>query len=325
MVGPTGRVGWFGRPVAAAPPLLGDCSWMAKRKPSNTHALLKAAADLAHNAKAGMILVAADSGVSRAFVEKLNQVCRVLVVTRNPRFLQGIEATGIQRLQFDSGSGDAGRFERVRQGIILGLEGGYIPQGTRLVCLGNMIGRSGVDSVVVVDTSEGFEGFDPERIAALAGDLPIEVVKASLELAVEIGEEGREGEPVGTLFVIGDADRVLASSRVMTYDPFRGYSEREKNICNPDNREGVKEVALMDGAFVLQDDGVILSGCRYITSDVQGLTLPKGLGARHVAAAAITNHTKAVAVAVSESSGTVRAFKRGQIVLQRDPHRRRTR
>ena len=82
--------------------------------------------------------------------------------------------------------------------------------------------------------------------------------------AVDIGREGREGEPVGALFVIGDSERVLANSRVMTFDPFRGYSEREKNICNPDIREGVKEVALMDGAFVIQHDGVILSGCRYL-------------------------------------------------------------
>ncbi len=81
----------------------------------------------------------------------------------------------------------------------------------------------------------------------------------------------------------------------------------------------------MDGAFILREDGVILSGCRYITSDVKGLTLPKGLGARHVAAAAITRHTDAIAIAVSESTGTVRAFKDGKIVLRRDPHRRRTR
>jgi diadenylate cyclase len=296
---------------------------MAKSRRSNNQAMLKAAGELAQGVKAGMILLVADSGVSRSFAQSLNEICKVLVVTRNARFLHGIEAVGIQRLQFDFGIGDASHFERMRQGIILGLEGGYIPQGTRLVCLANMMERGGVDSVVVVDTSEGFEGFDPESIAALAGDLPMEVVKAVLDLAVEVGEEGREGEPIGTLFVIGDVDRVLANSRVMTYDPFRGYSEREKNVCNPDNREGVKEVALMDGAFVIQEDGVILSGCRYITSDVQGLTLPKGLGARHVAAAAITNHSKAIAVAVSESSGTVRAFKRGQIVLRRDPHRRR--
>lgn len=297
---------------------------MARSKRSNSQALIRTAGELAQSVKADMVLLVADSGIARAAVQGLNEACKVLVVTRNARFLQGIEATGIQRLQFDFGTGDASHFERVRQGIIMGLEGGYIPQDSRLVCLANTMARGGVDSVVVVDTRDGFEGFDPESIAALAGDLPIEVVKAVLDLAVEIGEEGREGDPVGTLFVIGDPDRVLANSRVMTYDPFRGYSEREKNICNPDNREGVKEVALMDGAFVVQEDGVILSGCRYITSDVRGLTLPKGLGARHVAAAAITNHTKAIAVAVSESSGTVRAFKRGQIVLRRDPHRRRT-
>ena len=79
----------------------------------------------------------------------------------------------------------------------------------------------------------------------------------------------------------------------------------------------------MDGAFIVQDDGVVLSGCRYITADVKGLTIPKGLGARHVAAASISRYTDAIAVAVSESTGTVRAFKSGQIVLTlRQPNRR---
>ena len=251
--------------------------------------------------------------------------CQVLVVTRNSRFLQGVEELGIRRLQFDFDVDDVSYFERVRQGIILGMEGGYIQKGNRLVCLVNLMQRRGVDTLVMVDTSQGFEGFDPESVAALAGDLPIEVVKAVLDLAVHIGQEGREGGSVGTLFVLGDSEKVLANSRVMTYDPFRGYSEREKNICNPDNKEGVKEVSQMDGAFIIQEDGVILSGCRYITADVKGLILPKGLGARHVAAAAVTKHSKAIAVAVSESTGTVRAFKRGEIVLRRDSHRRRAR
>ena len=66
----------------------------------------------------------------------------------------------------------------------------------------------------------------------------------------------------------------------MTFDPFRGYSDKEKNICNPDVHEGVKEVSLMDGAFIIREDGVILSGGRYISASVRGLTLPKGLGAR---------------------------------------------
>ncbi len=298
---------------------------MAKQNQGNSLAMLRMAGDLAGQIKADMILLVAESGLNRAVLQKLNDQCQVLVVTRNSRFLQGVEELGIRRLQFDFDVDDVSYFERVRQGIILGMEGGYIQKGNRLVCLVNLMQRRGVDTLVMVDTSQGFEGFDPESVAALAGDLPIEVVKTVLDLAVHIGHEGREGDSVGTLFVLGDSEKVLANSRVMTYDPFRGYSEREKNICNPDNKEGVKEVSQMDGAFIIQEDGVILSGCRYITADVKGLTLPKGLGARHVAAAAVTKHSKAIAVAVSESTGTVRAFKRGEIVLRRDSQRRRAR
>jgi DNA integrity scanning protein DisA with diadenylate cyclase activity len=298
---------------------------MSKKKWPNSQAMLKATGDLAQQVGADMVLLVADSGISRAAVQALNGVCETLVVTGSTRFLKGIEETGVRRVRFDFDVDGLAHFERVRQGIILGVEGGYIRKGSRLVCLSSVMERRGADALVVVDTGRGFEDFRPESVAALAGDLSVEVVKAVLDVAVDIGQEGREGEPVGTLFVIGDSERVTANSRPMTFDPFRGYSEREKNICNVDIRDGVKEVALMDGAFIVQADGVILSGGRYITADVKGLSLPKGLGARHVAAAAITNHTKAIAVVVSESTGTVRAFRRGQIVLRRVPPRRHLR
>ncbi len=298
---------------------------MAKQDRSKAHALLKTAAKLSGEIGADLVLLVADSGVNRTAVQALNEVCPVLLVTRRNRFLQGIEAAGIRRVRSDFDLDNVSNFERVRQGIILGMEGGHVDKGSRLICLTNVMDQGGVDTLMTVDTRWEFEGFDPESLAMLAGDLSIEVVKAVLDIALDIGREGREGEQVGTLFVLGDSDRVLANSRVMTYDPFRGYSRRERNICDPDNREGVKEVALMDGAFIVQEDGVIRSGCRYITSDVKGLALPKGLGARHVAAAAVTKNTKAIAVAVSESTGTVRAFRRGEIVLRRDPHRRTAR
>jgi DNA integrity scanning protein DisA with diadenylate cyclase activity len=298
---------------------------MSKKRPPNSRVVLGAVEQMVRQMNADMILVAADSGLSRSAVQSLDRVCPTLVVTRNSQFLRGIEELGIQRLRFDFDVGDMAHFERVRQGVILAMEGGYIQRGDVLVCLTNLIDQRGIDTLMLVDTSRGFEGFDPQQVAALAGDIPIEVVKAALDLALVIGMEGREGEPVGTLLVIGDSERVLTNSRPMTFDPFRGYSEREKNICNPEIREGVKEVALMDGAFIIQDDGVILSAGRYISADAKGVTVPKGLGARHVAAAAITNHTKAIAVAVSESTGTVRGFKRGEQVIRRDPPRGRKR
>ena len=52
-----------------------------------------------------------------------------------------------------------------------------------------------------------------------------------------------------------------------------------------------------------------------------GLTLPKGLGTRHWAAAAITDVTKALAVVVSQSNGTVRLFQNGEVILRIAPMR----
>ena len=295
------------------------------KKPALPGHMLASADELAKRVKADLILILADAAINRRALESLSREAQILVVTSNPRFLLDTEALGIWRIHYDLRPDDTSHFERVRMGIVLGMEGGYIKRGSRLVCLFGLYERRGVDSLIVVDTSKGFEGYHPDSIAELAGDLQIEVVKSLLDIAVDIGQEGREGDPVGTLFVIGDAERVMRHSRPMTFDPFRGYSEREKNITNPDIREGIKEVALMDGAFIIQDNGVVLSAGRYIASDVTGVTLPKGLGARHVAAASITKQLKAIALAVSESTGTVRAFRNGQIVMRIDPPRRRLR
>ena len=77
----------------------------------------------------------------------------------------------------------------------------------------------------------------------------------------------------------------------------------------------------MDGAFVVARDGTVEAACRLIDAPTMGLTLPKGLGTRHWAAAAITAVTKALAVVVSQSNGTVRLFQDGEIILRIAPMR----
>ncbi len=44
-----------------------------------------------------------------------------------------------------------------------------------------------------------------------------------------------------------------------------------------------------------------------------------GLGSRHFAGAAISKNTKAISVVVSQSSGTVRIFQNGEVVLRIEP------
>ena len=136
-----------------------------------------------------------------------------------------------------------------------------------------------------------------------------------VNLAVEIAREGREGRKIGTLFVVGDSAAVLGHSRPMILDPLYGHPHESKRIEDPDLRETLKELAQLDGAFVVSDEGVILSGARYIDAASDHLELPLGLGSRHVAAASVSSRTEAVAVAVSESS-TVRMFDDGELVAE---------
>jgi DNA integrity scanning protein DisA with diadenylate cyclase activity len=134
-------------------------------------------------------------------------------------------------------------------------------------------------------------------------------------LAIELAREGREGRKVGTMFVISDSEDVLSHSRPLILDPLWNHPEQKKNIENPNIRETVKELAKLDGAFIVSDAGIFVSACRFINSLSDRISLPLGLGTRHMAAAFITKQTKAVAVVVSESS-IVRVFDDGEVIAE---------
>ena len=134
-------------------------------------------------------------------------------------------------------------------------------------------------------------------------------------LALEIAREGREGRRIGTLFVVSDSENVMKHSRSLILDPLLGHPAKVKQISDTDMRETVKELAQLDGAFVVSDEGTVVSACRYLDSFSEGINLPLGLGSRHMAAASITKLTNSVAVVVSESS-VVRVIDDGEIVSE---------
>ena len=144
------------------------------------------------------------------------------------------------------------------------------------------------------------------------------VLKQTVTLAVEIAREGREGRKIGTLFVVGDSDAVLGNSRPLILDPLAGHPDEAKHIADPDVRETLKELAQLDGGFVVSDSGVVLSAARYIDALSDSLELPLGLGSRHMAGASVSHRTSAVAVVVSESS-MVRIFDDGELVSEITP------
>jgi diadenylate cyclase len=134
-----------------------------------------------------------------------------------------------------------------------------------------------------------------------------------LQLAVEIAREGREGRKIGTLFVVGDVERTLRRSRPLLLDPLYGHPPEVLQVTQPEFRETVKELAQLDGAFLVDDDGTFAAAARYVDVDLGAPNnFMPGLGTRHAAAASISATTSAIAIVVSQSS-IVRVFARGQV------------
>ena len=154
-----------------------------------------------------------------------------------------------------------------------------------------------------------------EEICSEKRKVDSEVLKQTVSLAVEIAREGREGRKIGTLFVVGDSGAVIKRSKPLILDPLQGHPDESKQIENPDMRETIKELAQLDGAFLVSNAGVVLSAARYIDAASDNLDLPLGLGSRHMAGASISRQTSAVAVVVSESS-MVRMFDDGELVSE---------
>lgn len=142
-----------------------------------------------------------------------------------------------------------------------------------------------------------------------------DVLEPLIGLAVEIAREGREGRRIGTLFTLGDETAVLARSRALILDPLLGHPEASRHIGNLNLRGTIKELAQLDGGFVVSRQGIVLSACRYLDAVAAQVDVPLGLGSRHIAAANMSAVTNAVGIVVSESS-VVRIFCHGKLVAE---------
>ena len=194
------------------------------------------------------------------------------------------------------------------------IEAEKVRKGERILCLCSLSGQKPLDTIRVVRIQEYYGPISPHDLKRIGRNIPVELLFLVVNLAIEIGQEGREGLPVGTIFVVGDTEKVLELSKPMIFNPFKGYGPEETNIFDVKVQESVKELTLIDGAFIIREDGVVLSAGRFLHAGAGKSSPMRGLGARHAAASAISHHTNSVAITVSESTGTVRIFSGGKSV-----------
>jgi hypothetical protein len=215
------------------------------------------------------------------------------------------------------------RAGQVKTALLVCLARGVLQKGDRVICLSGVDHSQALDTLSVLNLGSGPELFSLLDPNSFGGDLAPEVFERVLTLATQLAVEGREGRPVGALFVVGDSERVLRQSRSLVLNPFQGHPESGRNVLDPALEETIKEFSALDGAFIVRGDGVVLTAGSHLMPALAAPTgLTSGLGTRHGVAAGISASTGAVAICVSQSTGTVSVYKSGHLVtdIQRLTH-----
>jgi DNA integrity scanning protein DisA with diadenylate cyclase activity len=284
-----------------------------------TLALFQAARHLVQTLPADAVLLYTETDLDWDVVQQELDGCRLLVAAQDVALTSKLKAhRNLTVLEIDPGPTPTQ--ERMSLALLEAVRSDKLRQSADVVALYNGIevGKDNaemIDSLSVIHLGEHLERLSAQDLRKLDTQVPLETLRAVVDLATEIGREGREGHPVGTMFVVGDTRKVLTMARPMNFNPFRGYSHEERDVRNRAVREQIKDLAQLEGAIVIRRDGVAVAAAMRIEAPDTGITLSMGLGTRHAAAAAISKATKALAVVVSQSSGTVRLFQNGEVVL----------
>jgi DNA integrity scanning protein DisA with diadenylate cyclase activity len=264
--------------------------------------------------KARALFLCADSAKHIALIEPLLEKTEIVLVTKNPESVEE-DWPHVKNL-LHLPKIDLTRMGQIKIAVLMGLSAGIVSGKDRIVCVTGLPRLHQLDNILVLDLGKEFELLTTNKGANMVGSVRPEVFEGVLNLAIELANQGREGKPVGTIFTLGDHEKVLQLSRQLVMNPFHGYPEEDRNILDPSLRETIREFAAIDGAFVIRDDGVVMAAGRHLNAALEEGELPRGLGSRHVAGAGITAVTDAVAIAISESDGAVRIFKQGAIFME---------
>jgi DNA integrity scanning protein DisA with diadenylate cyclase activity len=269
---------------------------------------------IAHEVQADSLLVCVNiMNDIAALPEEIKKAIGVIIVAREDQKLPPDVQKYARKL--DIPNVNLTRVGTIKLAIAKGIVLGFFKKGNKIVCLSGVPKFGYADSIFVIDVGKEFEILTSDYITDIIESVRPEVFNAALNIACEIAAQGRENKKIGTIFVLGDEVKVLQLSRQMIINPFLGYTEDQRNILSPDLNETIKEFSAIDGAFIIKENGAVITAGRHLNAALDSRDFPAGLGSRHIAAAGITHVTKAVAIVISESSGNVSVFKNGKLFV----------
>lgn len=276
--------------------------------------IAQAALNVARSARARAILLYADALAGlEAFDRKNRGPTDLILLLRDAE--DRARAASVTDQLLEVPPFELTRMGQIKMGVLLAFSNRLLAPGERFVFCVGPPGKP-IDTLMVMQVGEEYELVHSVDQPRLTEHIRRVVFQRVLSLALQLAVEGREGKPVGAIFVIGSYRELEKFCQQMIINPFKGYPERERNILHDHMAETVKEFATIDGAFIIKGNGVIVSAGTMLRPSVAGQRIPQGLGARHAVAASITASAKCLSITVSESNGTVRVWRRGQMITE---------
>lgn len=242
---------------------------------------------------------------------------QIIVATDLEEDLEGAEAFGLLPLPLHKEKSPL--LERLQHALLEAVADGFLQSNGDVIAIYSGFEQHKIDSISHLRLDDRLRRLTSRDLQRLESSVPLKSLKTVIDLASQIGREGREGKKVGAIFVLGDTRKVLQHCKDSGFDPLKGYKREFRSLFDAKVREDMKEIAQMDGAFVVTAEGVVEKSRQIIEVSHADLSLSKGLGARHWAGAAISQITKAIGIVVSQSTGTVRLFQNGETVLRIEP------
>jgi diadenylate cyclase len=275
-------------------------------------------AQMAQVVQADVILCGTETGALPQHLHRLSNQPPIIAATTNEETYDALGQMGLEIIRLPVRVAD--RYKQVQYMISIALKTARIASGDLVICAvgHNLYPGEGI-LIVLTEVEPSIEKLAVSDLIKLTDGIRPTALEAAVTIACKIGRAARRGKRIGTTFILGDSLRVLDGSRQLVPNPFHGHDGALRRLTNPEIHEALIELSKLDGAFVVRGDGFIQAAGVFLASAETEIELPTGLGARHVAAAAVTRRTAATAIAISATDGNVRIFSEGKLVLQIDP------
>jgi diadenylate cyclase len=275
-----------------------------------TRELVKSAFSLARALGIKTLVVQADEISDRGLVEQLRDDERVIWVARERKQMPVSDPAKDVVLAMPDAA--LNRLSQLNLALFLTALNRHLGPEEKVLGLSGVTGSQRLDTLVIAKPARDYSWLRHHKSAMAV----TQHLARLLEIALHFAREGREGSSIGAIFVLGDRRTLSPHLRQLILNPLKGHAQAARSIHNPDFLETLRELAAMDGAFVVNRRGVVDSAGTYLDAPIGRGSLRPGLGARHAAALAITTVTDATAVVISASSGTISVYDGGETALE---------